>query len=386
MDIKKPEMPNIRERNYGSGKKIYFLDYFDPWENKRKRLVVGSRIAYARQKASQLYSEMMDRWTGVPTIVNSDISIDSLLNSFFMFKENRSRQSTIVRYRIYERHFIKFMAESFPKVENVSGIKKAYLEEHLAEMFRKGKAPQTVNGQLKFLRAIFNFAVDEGYIRDNPARKIKYFPLPKDNSVEYWTKAEVDLILDNVNHHFKDHFKFIYHTGMRKGELLNLTWEDVNLRGENSSIIIQAKDGWSTKTNTKRVIPLNSEAIAILKRQKKQSNHNYVFSAVRGGKIHKNQLYDVLQKTLKKLRLDGDIHKFRHTFASHLVMKGVGFETVSKLLGHSSVETTQRYAHLAPDHLFTAINKLTQDVNKASAQIVKPQPAMLANPDTKNKP
>lgn len=358
MDTKKPEMPNIRERVNPSGKKQYFLDYYDPWEDKRKRPVVGSRIAHARQKASQLYNEMMDRWTGVPTIENNETSIDSVLNSFFVFKENRSRRSTVVRYRIYETHFVRFMAENFPAVVNVGEIKKTYLEEHLADMFRQGKAPQTVNGQLKFLRAIFNYAVDEGYISDNPAKKIRYFPLPKDRSVEYWTKEEVELILEYVNPHFKDHFEFIYHTGLRKGEILNLTWNDINLNRKNPTIIIQAKDGWSTKNNATRVIPLNSKAVAVLKRQKKQDIHNYVFSAVRGGIIHKNQLYDVLQKALKKIGLEGDVHKFRHTFASHLVMSGVGFETVSKLLGHTSVETTQRYTHLAPDYLRGAIETL----------------------------
>lgn len=319
MDIKKPEMPNIREKTNPSGKNVYFLDYFDPWENKRKRTVVGTRKAHAGTKASQIYNEMMDRWTGVPNMENSNITIDDLLKSFFRYKENRSRKSTVVRYRIYENHFFEFLKENFPDLKYARDIKKAYLEEHLAVLFRQGKMPQTVNGQLKFIRAIFNFAVDEGYLSDNPARRIRYFPLPKDKPVEFWTKEEVDEILDHVHPHFREHFEFLYNTGLRKGEILNLTWDDVNLTAKNPTLIIQAKDGWSTKTNTRRIVPLNAKAVEILKRQQRAESHNYVFKSVRGGKIHTNRLYDELQIALKKLGLTGDIHKFRHTFASHLV-------------------------------------------------------------------
>lgn len=80
-----------------------------------------------------------------------------------------------------------------------------------------------------------------------------------------------------------------------------------------------------------------------------------------GGKIHRDKIYRCLQSALKKIGLQGNVHKFRHTFASHLVMKGVGIETVSKLLGHSSIEMTMKYAHLAPDHLRKAVDLLIDD-------------------------
>ena len=189
MEIKKPEMPNIRERANSSGKKNYFLDYYDPWENKRKRIVVGARIAHARQKASQLYSEMMDRWTGVPTKQIIEISLAGLIDMFSREKQDRTRSSTISRYRIYAEHLKAFMKKYFTDLKNVREIKKVYLEEYLSDLFKQGKKPKTVNGHLQFLRALFNFAFDEGLVLDNPAKKIKRFPMPKDKQVEYyWTK------------------------------------------------------------------------------------------------------------------------------------------------------------------------------------------------------
>jgi len=358
MEIKKPEMPNIRERANPSGKKNYFLDYFDPWENKRKRIVIGHRIAHARQKASQLYSEMMDRWTGVPTKQITEMSLVDLIVMFSREKQDRTRPSTVSRYSIYAEHLKAFMEKYFPDLKNVLEIKKIYLEEHLSDLFKQGKKPKTVNGHLQFLRALFNYALEEGLILDNPAKKIKRFPIPKDIQVEYWTKEEIQDILKTVHPHYRDHFSFFYVTGLRKSELINLTWNDVNLKKNASIIAIQGDESWRTKTNERRIIPLNDEAERIIRKQTKAESHNYIFKSVQGMKLGKNILYDVLQIALTKLGLEGNIHKFRHTFASHLVMTGVGLETVSKLLGHTSIEITQQYAHLAPDHLRDAVNLL----------------------------
>ena len=93
-----------------------------------------------------------------------------------------------------------------------------------------------------------------------------------------------------------------------------------------------------------------------------------------------NIFWNNLHKAYEKAEIEGaTVHTLRHTFASHLVMQGVDLYTVSKLLGHSEIQTTQIYAHLAPDHLRAAITNLpdfsplrdtaqkTEDENKASS-------------------
>ena len=64
------------------------------------------------------------------------------------------------------------------------------------------------------------------------------------------------------------------------------------------------------------------------------------------------------KKFLRGLGIEGSLHSFRHTFASHLIMKGADLYSVSKLLGHASIKTTEIYAHLAPDYLKAAVGRL----------------------------
>ena len=144
---------------------------------------------------------------------------------------------------------------------------------------------------------------------------------------------------------------------MRKGELINLTWKNVNLKKGEETITVISSDEFRTKTGKKRTIPLKEEAVKILKEQKGK-NIKYVFISREGKKIHPKKPYHAIKKALEKANLEGDVHELRHTMASHAVMKGVSIYEVKELLGHQDIKTTMIYAHLSPTTLRSAIDKL----------------------------
>ena len=154
----------------------------------------------------------------------------------------------------------------------------------------------------------------------------------------------------NVDSHWVDPLKFISHTGLRKAELINLRWENLDLTKGAEQMTIESCDDWETKTGKSRVIPLLGEALEIVERQRGK-NPTYVFTSPEGKMVHPDRIYHALKQCLAELHLEGDVHKMRHTFASNLAMSGVPLLQIRDLLGHTDLKTTQIYAHVAPKHL-----------------------------------
>ena len=165
---------------------------------------------------------------------------------------------------------------------------------------------------------------------------------------------------------FADHLKpmviLSLHTGLRRGELFGLTWEDVDL--DHGRITIR---GASAKSGRTRHVPFNAEALMAISHWGEQASDlvELLFPGA-GGK----QLTNV-QKSWKSVLKAADIngfrwHDLRHTFASRLVMAGVDLNTVRELLGHSDYAMTLRYAHLAPEHKAAAVARLVQGQSESS--------------------
>ncbi len=141
------------------------------------------------------------------------------------------------------------------------------------------------------------------------------------------------------------------HTGMRRGEILNLTWDSVYLRDR----FIELTDQKNGESST---IPLTQTAIETLKAIPIRLDSKYVFT----GKTPDKPFYDLkrqFEKAVKKAELTGvTFHILRHTCASHLVMAGVDLVTVREIMRHRSIDMTLRYSHLTPAHKKAAVDAL----------------------------
>ena len=123
-------------------------------------------------------------------------------------------------------------------------------------------------------------------------------------------------------------------------------------------VSVQAKDSWHPKDYETRHIPMTPRLLEVL-REIPKGDDSYVFKNGGGNPLDA----DVLSRDFLKLTRacgikNASTHTLRHTFASHLVMNSVDLYTVQKLLGHSSIKTTEIYAHLAPGFLRTAMEEL----------------------------
>jgi len=223
-----------------------------------------------------------------------------------------------------------------------------FLNDRMAE---RKLSPATRNRHLAHLSSMFNRGKEWGLITSNPAQGIK--PLRENGArTRFLDGDEIERLLAASTQTFRPILVTALHTGMRKGEILNLKWADVDFT--NRIITIQ-----ESKSGKKRMLPMDDTVCETLKVLPSRFKKGYVFPSPMGeGK----PLYDC-RKQFSNAVKQADIHNFRfhdcrHTFASHLVMSGVDLMTVKELLGHATLTMTMRYTHLAPDHRMRAIKIL----------------------------
>ena len=186
-------------------------------------------------------------------------------------------------------------------------------------------------------------------LKESPAKDVKRLK-GEGRRVRYLMPDEVQSLISNSADFLKPILTLAVHTGMRKGELLSLTWPQVNLEQG----IITLLD---TKNGERRDIPMDETAKGILKES--ESNSFLIFHNRNGKQIDGAFLYLAFYEALEKSKIeDFRFHDLRHTFASNLVMQGTDLNTVRELLGHKDLKMTLRYSHLSPVYKAKAVNVL----------------------------
>lgn len=219
----------------------------------------------------------------------------------------------------------------------------------------KFKAPATINRYFAFLRKIYNVAIRDEYVTENPVNKLDFFKEPKGH-LRFLTEGEEITLKENMMPEDFRVVRFALLTGLRQSEQFNLRWSHVDI--ENKVITIPR-----SKSGETRHVQLSRESVELLKGLNSWMTSAYVFSSAQNPKLPldaQNFYHRVFIPALAKAKIDGVVwHTLRHTFASRLVMRGVDIASVSALMGHREISTTQRYAHLSKKHLVDAVNRLT---------------------------
>ena len=161
---------------------------------------------------------------------------------------------------------------------------------------------------------------------------------------------------------FTDHLKPIVilalNTGLRRGEIFNLQRRDVDLNHRLLTI-----RGENAKSGHTRVVPLNSEAHSVIRNwmaDQGDQDSIYLFPSPKTG-VRLVTIKTAWRDLMRLARLrEFRFHDLRHTFASNLAMRGADLYSIKELLGHADVTTTQRYAHLAPEHRSKVVELLVQ--------------------------
>ncbi|MFA6978592.1 MAG: tyrosine-type recombinase/integrase [Ignavibacteriaceae bacterium] len=221
----------------------------------------------------------------------------------------------------------------------------------------KVRAPKGYRVYYRTLKAALNKAQEWELIKTNPFTKVK---VPKRQRVSpaFLMKSELDIIISKMDNLILGSIvRFSFLTGCRLSEVVNLQYSDINF---DKKLITIGSKSFSTKTREQRVIPMCEELFSVLTELKnnRKPNCTYVFVKEYGFKYSSDYVSKGFKKAVRASAMNEEIHfhSLRHSFASNLVQKNVPIYTVQKLLGHSSVTTTEIYAHLNTQDLVLAIN------------------------------
>jgi len=253
-----------------------------------------------------------------------------------------------------QKYFLAALGKHFGDTP-LSQITSWHIEKWKADL-RKTLKPGSVNRHMTVLKHMFKKGVEWGLVKTNPTVGIKRFP-EADPRTRYLDEDELERLLSVCKEQKRQPWllplvTLAVHTGMRQGELLGLRWSNVDL--DRGLITLQQH-----KTLKNKYIPINEAARESLIWLDKHRYGDHVFMYHWQKPIGKDNVQKAIDRVCSKAGIDDfTFHGTRHTFGSHLVMAGVDLVTVSKLMGHSKINMTMRYAHLAPKHEAEAVAKL----------------------------
>lgn len=252
------------------------------------------------------------------------------------------------------RKFKEFFRNSY--LQDISSFD---IESFKAKRLKKGNSKSRVNRYLALLKKMFNLAIDWGYLNENQVRKVKFFPENDNLKERILCPEEERRLFEASSNHLRPIISTALHTGMRRGEILSLKWNQVDL----TKRIIRVE---KTKSNKIRTIPINDLLLKELIQLKKENGKSdFIFLNPKTGKPMKDvkTAFNAAKRRakIKELRFQD----LRHTFASRLVERGVDLITVKELLGHHSVLITQRYTHSNSEQKRKAVDNLAKQEERS---------------------
>jgi len=346
-----------------SSKKTFYLDYREKTTGKRNSFKIGDAAVLTVSQAREIaQAKLTDLIKGVSIKAEKKPSEPTVKEVFVLYKaqileHHRSKSAE----NFIEKDFQKF----FPRVCSTLTVED--LATWRSEEKKRGKKASSMNRASNAFLAMLRWGRENDKIGTCPLIQKKIKRLPESDSSEiirYLSPDERQRLLAVLDRREKngepDYLKTIVlvalNTGIRRGALLKLSWDDIIF--EIRAIRLRRE---TAKGDKQSYIPMNETVFKLLSdwksSQRSTAIKNYLFTGPTGSPMH-----DV-RSSWKKVLSDAGIenfrwHDLRHDFASQLVMAGASILTVKELLTHTKIEQTLRYAHLAPNQKKEAVEKL----------------------------
>ncbi len=350
---------------------VYWISYRLP-SGKQKQQPVGNSIEDARAADGKKKAQKKEKRL-------FDIKADATMTFEELAKWylGLERVKALASFWVIELSLRKFNDVFGDMV--VSKITPAEIEDYQTKRLKAGKAPATVDHEVGKTRTMIIKAFDNGLVSGETLRTFKKAKktLKRGSDVRdrILTQDEFDRICQKAERHIRDILTMAYYTGMRRGEILNLTWDKVDMKGR--FINLDAED---TKDREKRTIPICNELYKTLKNIPRNIRARHVFT-------YKRKPIKNIKKGLRTACEDAEVlygrgvkggfvlHDCRHTFNTNMRKAGVAESVIMAITGHSTREMFDRYNVIDEEDRVDAVNRLevffqnvTQNVTSESGR------------------
>lgn len=276
---------------------------------------------------------------------------------YLQYQKNYSALTIQSYHReIYE--FIDYLISE--NIQDFGDVQYSFLRGYLVKLHEKNLSAKTINHKLTSLRSFYRFLQREEYVQDNPFLLIESLKTPKKNP-DFLYIDEMLGLLDSIDtssslgKRNKAMLELMYASGLRCSEVVSLTLSQIDF--SHQIVLIHGKG------NKDRYVPFHDFAAEWLKEyiedvrpllmQVQNQEHDFVFVNKNGGKMTNRGVENIVDRVMQQYDSTKKIHPhtFRHSFATHLLERGVDLRTVQELLGHENLSTTQVYTHISNQYL-----------------------------------
>lgn len=286
------------------------------------------------------------------------LELKKLFDKFIEYCEIEKGYSkhTIKSYQHSLDQFYDMLVASGYTINSVEDITSNHIRNFPAYLHKKRDNKTSIKQKLSAIKSFFKFCVKKKIVSSNPARGIASPKLEK-KLPSYLQKDEAKRLIEKLYNTTNPDYldialvELIYSSGLRISEALNLKLNDIDFHSQTIRVI--------GKGNKERIVPIGSNALKALKNYLPQRNKpltefsEHIFIGSNGKQLNPSTAYRRINNALKDVTDSPkkSPHVLRHTFATHLLDNGADIQSVSDMLGHSSLSTTQIYTHISIERI-----------------------------------
>ncbi|HLG18380.1 MAG TPA: site-specific integrase [Bdellovibrionota bacterium] len=314
----------------------WFIDYYVNHKRYRESVGPGTKRdaekALAKRKVQIKENRIFDKK------LHCDLTFEEMAKGFI--DSSKGRPGTRARNETSCKHLVAYFKARKIRDIQPSDVE-AYKESRSQDTKRNGKPimVSTVNRELACMKAMFNHFIRDRKIDFNPVRDVSFFNEEHLQRDRVLTPEEFDTLLDAASPDLRPILELAYYTAMRKGEILNLTWDKVDVR--KGFIHLTPED---TKTSRKRDIPLNAHLVDLLTHKVRRLHCDYVFD-FRGKRL--GNFKTAFKNACRRAGIENfHFHDLRHTAITRWVKAGIPESAVMMVSGHRTRSVFDRYVNL----------------------------------------